>query len=1523
MNEEQLKEITVRILAGDARGSGFFVESGAIMTCAHVVRALPTSTRPKVLWNGQEYEAEVVKQELSSSQEGDGSVKDAAVLRIDLTAHPRSEVDSYCKTGDELHAYGYPLNKPQGEPALGRCEGTDGRGLIKFRDTLVDHGMSGSPVLNLKTGKVCGMVRATRDKDAPVGGFAIHGKDLLRILTPEPQRADIFQGLPSRLATQVDAFLVQYLGTPGNPVPFGGRDDHLNKLDDWLKDTSQPQYGLIAVRGGLGKSSLLAHWVDRLRREPHGYDLVYFPISARWQTNAKIAVFRGLAFRLASLFRESAPQSEDLRDLTELTDKYLQRAVRERKSLLLVVDGLDEATGWEAGTDFLPPRSHGNIRALVAARPLGSRDWLGRLGWNTRGVARTFDLCELDRDGIAECLRQMENPLAPLADRLDIVGTLYEKSQGDPLVVNLYVSELRKFADNSTKFDQRALEQIKPGLAGFFDYWLQDQVHLWGEDRTEREPRVRALMALCSVAHGPLQQSDVRRIAPDIFSERGAVERAAEDLQRLLVGDGRAKGYVFNHPRLADYVREEQLDDEERHGYENVFLGYCQRAVRNLQTPVEGKVPDYVVHWCSTHFIQASSSCPEFLPLLSLGWYAEWERVEGTPAGFLSDLEKIWAQAGAPEFLGIRTRIALLRSSILTRGRGISVQLFTQCLRAGVINPTLAEVIATQQESPAGRSYYLLLIAEATDPNNSRLRQEALAVARQAEDGADRAAALTAVANRLGAQDRESALQEALAAARRIEDHSDRTTALSELAEWLVAQDRESALHEALAAARRIEDHSDRSTALSAVAKWLVAQDRESALQEALAAARQIGDDSDRATALSDVAKRLIAQDVGLLQEALAVARLIRDDSGRATALSAVAQWLVAQDRESALQEALAAARQIGDDSDRATALSEVAERLTAEDVGLLQEVLAAARQIEDDSGRSRALSAVAEWLVAQDRESALQEALAVTRKIKDGSDRATPLTAVAERLSAQDVGLLQEALAVARQIEDDSDRAEVLSNVADQLSAQDRESALRDALAAARQIEDDSDRAEALSNVADQLSAQDRESALRDALAAARHIGDGSIRSRTLSAMAKRLGAQDRESAMREALAAARQVKNEFDRTRCLSAVAEQLSAQDPELLQETLAAARQIENDSARSWTLAILVDRLGTQDRETMLQEALATARRMGKDAGRAMALISVAERLGAEDRGLLQESLAAAREIARNTPRATALIGVAKRLGPEHQDLLQEALAAAREIGNAYGRARALSGVAARLGPGDREVALQEALAAAGQVDSENYSPDAALGVVAEQLGPEDRDLLQEALEAARQMMEKSYRAGALIAVAERLSAGDRETVLQEALTAARQIEDYADRAKALSAVAERLSAADRETVLQEAVAVARRTDGWDRAEALSAVAINCSVRMQADLAKDLLAVVGEEEALDGIASLAGQWLSFCRYRNSSPESELSLWLDPLSRCARSHLIPALGALAPAIEATGGPKALAEMVQAMTDAGRWWQ
>src|SRR5262249_46089865 len=154
------------------------------------------------------------------------------------------------------------------------------------------------------------------------------------------------------------------------------------------------------------------------------------------------------------------------------------------------------AAGWQADNGLFPPTRSGSVRVLTAARPVGGEGpsgWLDRLGWYLPGFARVFELNLFDRDGIVDVLRQMGNPLAPLAIRFDVVDALFRKSEGDPLLIGLYVNELRKHVSSPEKFEVTEFEQIEPGLAGFFRHWLEDQEKLWGNERHQRKPKVRTL----------------------------------------------------------------------------------------------------------------------------------------------------------------------------------------------------------------------------------------------------------------------------------------------------------------------------------------------------------------------------------------------------------------------------------------------------------------------------------------------------------------------------------------------------------------------------------------------------------------------------------------------------------------------------------------------------------------------------------------------------------------------------------------------------------------------------------------------------------------------------------------------------------------------------------------------------------------------------------------------------------------------------------------------------------------------
>jgi len=249
---------------------------------------------------------------------------------------------------------------------------------------------------------------------------------------------NIVQGLgdlPTRYDGPVRNFLEYYLGTPQHPAPFGGRKADLAMLDAWLAGPNASPYALLAAPAGRGKSALLAHWIAQLQVREDA-DVVFFPISIRFSTNRENVVFAALYARLAHLHGETATRAIDAREYRGVFDDYVRRPLPDGRRLLIVLDGLDEAAGWEAGADLFPTEPPPHLRVVVAARVLaGDPDWRTRLGWDAPpGKARTFVLAGLDREGVRDVLAQMGNPLDAMAARFDVVDKLHELTVGDPLL---------------------------------------------------------------------------------------------------------------------------------------------------------------------------------------------------------------------------------------------------------------------------------------------------------------------------------------------------------------------------------------------------------------------------------------------------------------------------------------------------------------------------------------------------------------------------------------------------------------------------------------------------------------------------------------------------------------------------------------------------------------------------------------------------------------------------------------------------------------------------------------------------------------------------------------------------------------------------------------------------------------------------------------------------------------------------------------------------------------------------------
>jgi len=518
--------------------------------------------------------------------------------------------------------------------------------------------------------------------------------------------------LPTDYAARVKNFLAEYLGSPRHPVPFGGRARDFEQLDAWFADQEAPPYLLLAAPAGRGKSALLLRWRQRLLARPE-VAAVYFPVSIRFRTNLAGVVFPALVALLANLHGEKVPGDPNMHEEVwrGLLVDYMTRPLQDGRPLVMILDGVDEAADWVAGPGLFPLDPPPGVRIVLSARYLANdRDanaWLQRLGWTCQGLARTLQLYPLDRSGISSVLIQMGFPLDMLGTRVNIVSELHRLSEGDPLLVRLYVNDLWERGEAAVLLQPEDLRAIRPGLAGYFERWWKDQRLLWSKEASQREAAAQTVLNLLAGALGPLSKEDILSLAPDEAGFKvGGLDQHLASLARFVIGDGMRQGYVFSHSRLGNYFLEERLSEAERQEVEQRFLVWGEKTLTALN---EGrllleKASAYIVQYYGAHLERAwapLASRQDARPLLALvsdGWRRAWEKLDRANAGFLGDVERAWraaeredtvatsARSLAP-YLGEEIRCLLCRVSVNSVTSNISPRLMLEAVKTGIWTP--------------------------------------------------------------------------------------------------------------------------------------------------------------------------------------------------------------------------------------------------------------------------------------------------------------------------------------------------------------------------------------------------------------------------------------------------------------------------------------------------------------------------------------------------------------------------------------------------------------------------------------------------------------------------------------------------------------------------------------------------------------------------------------------------------------------------------------------------------------------
>jgi hypothetical protein len=181
-----LARCSVRI-SSDGRhvGTGFFVAPGKVLTAAHVVApSVLAHETLNITWQKTTHPVihHVVLPEATTGSPY--PYPDTALLTIELTEHPCVQLEESLprlgKPPDSLWSYGYTAafspNTVAGTPVSFSYEGTldeDHGPRIQLKQGQVQGGMSGSALLNDRTGRVCGIVTRSRETHRDAGGWAV------------------------------------------------------------------------------------------------------------------------------------------------------------------------------------------------------------------------------------------------------------------------------------------------------------------------------------------------------------------------------------------------------------------------------------------------------------------------------------------------------------------------------------------------------------------------------------------------------------------------------------------------------------------------------------------------------------------------------------------------------------------------------------------------------------------------------------------------------------------------------------------------------------------------------------------------------------------------------------------------------------------------------------------------------------------------------------------------------------------------------------------------------------------------------------------------------------------------------------------------------------------------------------------------------------------------------------------------------------------------------------------------------
>ena len=322
---------------------------------------------------------------------------------------------------------------------------------------------------------------------------------------------------------------------------FVGREQYLDELDRWL-DAHVSGICVVAGRAGIGKSSLLAHWIRTRQGTDVYYAYHFFSQSTRplseWTRGVDNLIRQIRAYREDGERAAGPDRPED-----ELYDLISQDGMP-AQPLAIVIDAVEESDEQDLTDLPFPKELPDNVYVVVSARAAEGES-PPYLSWAEHLIVNRVDLRPFSVAETADYLAAHGPALAGTA----AAERVYERTTGYPLFTGYLVATI---ADRLPAGGD--LTSLLASIPRTFSAYVKDE--LQRALPADLHHAAWSLLVTLAVAIGPLRGDELRKAA--------RVTDVSFDT-------------LLSRPQLARWIRTEQVSGEPEYALDHPAIGEALR----------------------------------------------------------------------------------------------------------------------------------------------------------------------------------------------------------------------------------------------------------------------------------------------------------------------------------------------------------------------------------------------------------------------------------------------------------------------------------------------------------------------------------------------------------------------------------------------------------------------------------------------------------------------------------------------------------------------------------------------------------------------------------------------------------------------------------------------------------------------------------------------------------------------------------------------------------------------------------